>query len=70
MFIFTIYKYNTYNIYLIMIKINRHFKINKSMIMYKRINTNKYDSSLLNGTLHTATLSLITESVSNELCTK
>lgn len=40
------------------------------MIMYKRINTNKYDSSLLNGTLHTATLSLITESVSNELCTK
>lgn len=50
MFIFTIYKYNTYNIYLIMIKINRLFKINKSMIMYKRkrINTNKYDSSLLN----------------------
>lgn len=53
-----------------MIKINRHFKINKSMIMYKRINTYKYDSSLLNGTLHTATLFLITESVSNELCTK
>lgn len=40
------------------------------MIMYKRINTYKYDSSLLNGTLHTATLFLITESVSNELCTK
>lgn len=53
-----------------MIKINKHFKINNSMIMYKRINTYKYDSSLLNWTLHTATLFLITESVSNELCTK
>lgn len=53
MFIFTIYKYNTYNIYLIMIKINRLFKINKSMIMYKRkrINTNKYDWTLRTATL-------------------